>query len=804
MVALVTTVAMAQAQPKLSVSSARYGAAMHQTQKWGLVYSTIDNPTDQDVQVIALSRFKASPNLTYASTVWVPAGARRKVIQPLRTPNVDVPKARGYIAVELQTTLLNSAGTREFSREEALVSIMERSPTVVMIMDDERYDDTLPAMVSLGSPSKSAVDAEKEKKGARRSLIFPNLMIRNLRDEACPASDLGWDAVSYVCIAGRNPQLEPAQFDALRRYIVSGGRVWIMLDRVNPAFCRRLLGEDFTAEIVDRVQKHEVTFSTGSNRNDYTADLGETPVDMVRVAADGFDVMLTVDGWPAAMRREVGQGKLIVTTVGAKAWLDDENWDAEPLRDLSSTLYRPNYYELIPTERLATFAQGQIGYEIIDRNAVGKPLIFFAAALLIGGIVLARFGRLEWQAPAAVVLALVVTGVIMAMGKAHQSKSGTSPTIAGATWARADTDQQYATINGSLGFFSPTEVELPLAGQRGGVVWPDAANNPNNALRVAWSGSDQWQWQLPSLKPGVIQAAELHQTIPLEQQTHVRLSFTDTQLVGDIASGPFGTLTDLVLATPAGHMLPHVKDSTSFVIPVNQRSHANEFLGGQVSMTDTQARRQEMYRSLLNPKTRTRDNYYPASDFILMGWTSAVDNGISFVKDAQRRDEMLVSIPVTFVRPEPGTTFTIPPQLITRHWYRGPNGRSANIYDAATDQFIATRNVEQEFILGFKIPDALLPLEFDSLKLEVDIKAHDWTLQLLPTFGSNQPLTETKSPTGTVAFELTKYEGFEPDANGSIYVRCQIASQSQLQQTNTWDITQMRVTAKARVPQPKP
>lgn len=802
-VAVAAHVAVAQ-QPELAVGSARYGAAVYVPEKWALVYSTIENPGDADAQVMVVARMPAAPNVAYATEAWIPAGAKRQIIQPLRIPQVQVPRDRNYATLDLKTSALNAAGTREFGRGDGLISVVTRAPVVAVIMDNEVYPEEAAAMATLGGPSMQDIEAEKEKKGTRRTLVFANSMLRVIRDDACPATGVGWDAVDYVCVVGRDPQLDAAQLDALRRYIVSGGRIWIMADRVNPTFCRRLLGDDYTVEVVDRVQKHSILFETGRQRNQLEVDLGEQPVDMARVVADGFETLVVADDWPAALTCDVGQGRLIITTVGARAWLDEDHWDLEPLRDLTTTLYRPVNRELLTTEDMASFAEGQIGYEIIDRDRIAVVLIAFAVVLLVGGLALAKFNRLEWQAPGAIVIALIATFVIMAMGKAHQSRSGTAPTIAGASWARADVDQQYAHVKGSIGFYSPTEIDLPITASRGGVVWPTPAKGAAGGMTMVWRGSERWEWKMPPLKPGVIQEATLQQTLPLTEPTYARLVLTESQVVGELQPGPFKGLSDLVLATPAGHMLPQTQGDTKFTIPVGQRPAADEFLAGSISVTEKQARRQDLYRALLNPETRTRDNFYPSTEMVLMGWASAVDNGVNYVDGAQRRDETLVSIPVSFVRPEPGATLTIPPQLIKRHWYRGPRAAAANIYDESTDQFIAHRQVEQEFVLGFRLPVALLPLEFESLKLEVDMRASGWDLHLLPSFDGGEALAKRSNPNATATFELTDYEGFTPDDQGSIYVRCRVAAPAGGAPQRAWNITQMRLTARAIVPETSP
>ena len=97
----------------------------------------------------------------------------------------------------------------------------------------------------------------------------------------------------------------------------------MMLDRTDPRILELLLGDQFNCHVVDRVGLTTVRINkavTEGPKSAVEATDYETPVDFVRVAVQDFEVAYEVEGWPAAFWMKCGNGRLLVTTLGARGW----------------------------------------------------------------------------------------------------------------------------------------------------------------------------------------------------------------------------------------------------------------------------------------------------------------------------------------------------------------------------------------------------------------------------------------------------------------------------------------------------
>ena len=77
-------------------------------------------------------------------------------------------------------------------------------------------------------------------------------------DQFLPANETAYDYLDHLVIAEDRIADDYASLIAVRRWLHSGGNLWIMLDRTNPAVLERLLGDQFSGRVVGRVEKTSV------------------------------------------------------------------------------------------------------------------------------------------------------------------------------------------------------------------------------------------------------------------------------------------------------------------------------------------------------------------------------------------------------------------------------------------------------------------------------------------------------------------------------------------------------------------
>src|SRR5262249_31459584 len=135
----------------------------------------------------------------------------------------------------------------------------------------------------------------------------------------------GFDGIDHFVIASRRLADDPAGLRALRQWLERGGKVWVMLDLVDPEVIAPLLGDAFDFQVVDRVGLTNFAIQESEDaqppEGPQARQVHERPVDFVRVLLPPQErVRHTINGWPAWFTRQVGRGKVVFTTLGPRGW----------------------------------------------------------------------------------------------------------------------------------------------------------------------------------------------------------------------------------------------------------------------------------------------------------------------------------------------------------------------------------------------------------------------------------------------------------------------------------------------------
>src|SRR5207248_1514243 len=141
-------------------------------------------------------------------------------------------------------------------------------------------------------------------------------------------------------------------------------------------------------------------------------------------------VLYTIDGWPAAFQTEVGRGRVLVTTLGARGWMRPRT-DKEPkprylefpnlpvalapFDALSDELQPRPERPPFAADELRNYVSEQIGYSVVGRETVLLVFGLLFLGLAAATVGLSRKGLLEhlgWLGPA---LALGGAGVFIGL-----------------------------------------------------------------------------------------------------------------------------------------------------------------------------------------------------------------------------------------------------------------------------------------------------------------------------------------------------------------------------------------------------
>ncbi|MCC6579922.1 MAG: hypothetical protein IT440_05725 [Phycisphaeraceae bacterium] len=237
--------ALSRADPKLESSGSNAGFGFAAGERWGMTQVTASNPDAQAHTVLAAVSFtKATDigNVQFARTVWLPPHSVRRLDLPFRAPEMPGKTQ----SVPIQSLLLDTQGATErtLSREDGLMRAEQRTPVIV----------------SLSGGDESGSDLAH----AVKALCGQDTAMAGLRSQQLPPFAAAWQGIDLLILSDPELQLDAAQKLALRQWLTSGGRLWILLDRVGDEIARDLLGDDYRCATVGRTRKMETDLEPGT------------------------------------------------------------------------------------------------------------------------------------------------------------------------------------------------------------------------------------------------------------------------------------------------------------------------------------------------------------------------------------------------------------------------------------------------------------------------------------------------------------------------------------------------------------
>ena len=645
--------AHAQEQPpiRLRGSIVAGGIGAFSENRWALVRATVQNHTDEAQELRLIYAFNNEPDRQFVRRTWLPPQSQRVVIWPSRLAEVppDDKSAEGR-AMVLQAD-------REISFDD--------EPGTVIVSRDRALTAMVSGGDSAGDIATDGVIAARLAAGLERRLSYTTQLERN-----GPRYTLGWDPADVVAFASPSVDLDASQRQALRRWLRGGGTLWVMADMMRADDLERLLGDDWRVAEVDRVGLNEVRYDwpAGARQRPGDSDeppspvVTEQPVRMVRVVAPDYHVLMSVRGWPALMEREVGGGRIVVTTVNARGWVAPEATRA--LQTIADCIYPTTSMIAAPAAEAADVATGfidaQIGYEVASRPVVAGVLGAYVLLFLVVGLILLARGKGERMGPIGITFALLAAITLAGIGLASRGK--VEPTNATLQLVRVDPGSSVVTVTGTMGMFAPFEREATLASRRGGWAWPSGAAGGGSKRRLMWTDLDYWTWERLDLSGGKAQRMDFATTAEFSVPNEPALRFGPEGLTGEFRHDPAISLQDMVLI--AGRVAMRVRgstgrdDATAVNIGPGDILPDNTYVSADV-LTLTQQRRSELLARLVAPGQDRGPT--------LFAWSGLIDDGL----EGRRGHARAGRGPVAHAAGRPGR----------RARRRGPRALAAGLHD---------------------------------------------------------------------------------------------------------------------------
>ena len=785
------------------LSAAAGGSRYYSPGRWSGVNLTVTNPTDQAVDVLSVFHFAKEPHLQFVRRLWMPAKSQRSVWQLVR------PSAIKNIDPDSPTQFDRSMAYRAFlvdvdedAREEliskrnqdGIISSIPRRQVTALIDDRTESDFAYQAVVAL-------------RIGASVSRIV------NAISENLPTHARGYDGVRQVVVSSNRIASDLQGLRALRQWLFEGGHLWIMLDRVDPETVALLLGDAFTAQIVDEVDLTEVLLDWPLSVDkpppkDRQPRKFEEPIKLVRVLTDDR-VLHTINGWPASFTKPIGRGDVVFTTVGPRAWIEhrtgrqspDPRFQSAysarpPLKRIGDILFATDERQFVDSEELKPYVADQIGFHIAKRANVIAILGSFCGLLVVLGLWFARRERLElfrWVGPGA---AIVAAGAFLVMGL--QAKQAVPPTVAESQFVEVANDTGEIHARGTIAFYNQTASSAKLGGEGGELLFPELAEEPGTTRRMVWNDGDSFQWNNLTLPPGP-QFAEYRGLIESTQPVRAVARFGPNGLSGELERGSLDGLEDAIIATPSRDTLAvSFGPDKAFVADRTSVLGLGEYVRDAL-LSDEQRRRQTVYRGLLSG---TGNKRFPAVPTLLT-WAEPLTTRLTLPPDIQRVGSALVSIPLDIARTPPDSDVVVSAPFLPYRVVSGPEhlGPSQAYNNVRNEWLRLSKNTT--VWLRFQIPFAVRPLDLQRATVSVKFAGLAESVALVGLLDNKQVTLESRAnPLGVLDFAVEDVEFLALDDNGGLLFGLTIqvppADEDDPEAVNYWQFDYVRLEVTGR------
>ncbi len=551
-----------------------------------------------------------------------------------------------------------------------------------------------------------------------------------------------WQALDVSVIASDYVLKNANTLDSLRRHMNAGGAVWIMLDKVPVELVRPLLATGQSIEVLDQteltefvVESTEISVRTLSPA-DRTVQSAE-PTKLIRTTSSGGETTFWVDSWPIAITFPQGDGRLVLTTLDASAWVrnrvgaqDDPMrtstfeprvWNSVLFRKLFS-VKQPHHDYPVGTEDQSVslgreFAQTMIGNPVAPRGTVAATLIGFVLALAIITFWLGLRG--QWKAMAVATPALGLTVSAVFLGIAAGMRRDIPEMTASLSLVRVSSDGLSSLIHQQGAVNLTSSREMTLQSSLPGTASVDSNVVTSGLKRFERNGLENWALKNTSWPPGTwsyqAEVVEHHES-RIAKGTLSAKGLT-VQLPDDLKG-----LNDLVLCFQPGQPILGKQVEEGWLFDGSQPAGLNRWTSAGL-LDNEQLRRQQVMNRLLIPKENS-----PGWSSSLLGWGSN-QPAIQWSHEMVRQGSSLMILPVHVSAPEVGQQILVPAGLM-RLQYDPRVASQSSTFNPESGAWIDRSAQPAKLALRFSIPESLLPLGVDTVDLQLDMNAAKRTVKI--------------------------------------------------------------------------
>jgi len=748
------------------------GSFTYVPERWGELRITLVNAREVPRELTCATSFDLDQTLQFARQVWMPPRSKLQITHPILIPKMDPEKGRNLPLHSLileggsgEAVLVKDQTGKMLHDGTLLVTHSTRNTAIIGTMDANEVEN----------PPKEVTDLVV---ACRVSQQLNNRVTR-LFEPFLPPNETSFNCYDHLILGENRIGSDLAAMSGLRHWLHGGGHLWIMLDRVDESILEKLFGDDFSGHVVDRVGLTTVRIDRRPTLFDKEIPgeeiIYEVPVEMARMIPGDMEVSHTVNGWPAAMRKAYGDGMVLITTVGAQAWMKRGGGEtrpnpdllmksdyvpATPMSEIIAEFFAQRQSELLPRESVQLQTQEYVGYSIPSWGLVVGTLIGFSISLVAVGLTLLRSGRLEhlgWISSGA---AVAVSVALLLIGRSSQH--GVPGTVASIQIAQAEAGSDDVRTDGFLAVYQPDGSDAQIKTDHGGRMFPDMTGLESATRRLVTTDLEAWHWENVAQPPGLRTTTfAKSETVIDRMEAHATLDANG--LIGHY-SGRLPMGSDALIATRDGRLGVKQQSDGSFTAAADGVFGREQYLDASL-LGDEQNRRRRTYEKLLsNPKRRD----YPDRPS-LMFWSDQWDHGFEFSSSLKNQAATLVTIPLSIERPPTGTEYVIPSPLLAYRTRHKPDGSPSSVMWNYGRKEWQERSTPGENWLSFQLPPGLLPLTASRARLDISVTGPVGKLELMGVRGDTVVVLKTiMDPVGSLSIDIKDPEVLSVNEEGRL------------------------------------
>jgi hypothetical protein len=784
--------------------------------RWTLLEAEIWNRSDRDVLIDIYGMFdnRASKETTVqiGRSVLLPARSKQIIPYPIRIPDHEMTlKSLEMSGVDVQSLVFDKTdgssrrvgGPSGGILEPRVVNTDFSTPIlgVIPFINHEENENRL-YLASRGvGVDEVPTHVYRTLQAMRKHFNFRERIYRPAT-AGVPPSPAALDPLDQLVVADPEYSDQFVVLDEIRDWVYRGGRLWIMADRTGLDLAQYILGETVDFTELEPARLSEVTIEEANPTLGFVPSTFtyEKPLTMLRVMADGAEVIHEVNGWPASLWKDLGNGSVLVTTLASEAWSTIPQSDYMGLQVIpQQALRRLGDRMNLPSARLFTasdvaqpdeddptedeleidrsilvsqsydkenrpfdeYIRQRIGYSIVTRGHIMAVLGGFCLLVLVGSIVLLKRGRGELILIAGPAAAVFFAGYLTMVGNSSRNTSGNMQ--ASIQWVTLENNSNTAAVRGLAAVFNTGKTTGQIRSINGGLYWPQLQGLEGQDLRILFSDLQNWQWQNLELPAG-LRKLPFATNVTFEKEVFARAQFSDQGLTGTYDLAAFDKTEDSLLVVPDGRRISAELSDGSITVSGDDLGDA---VTGKSQVDGNLERRLPILEQLLSNQEYKLHVPLVEQPSILT-WSNPISEGFEFPEQQEHVGDALVLIPLAIDETPAGSAFTVPSVFLSFQNSSGPlQPTPSGAYNSVVGEWQPMTNA-QKIWLKYRLPAQVSPANLTRAVIRLSVRAPDREVQLI---GQDQGVVEIleskRDVTSTVIFEIDDEKYLQLEEDGS-------------------------------------